>query len=94
MEVRSPTELTASIDPGFGFGEALAVLQMGGTVCRNGWNAPGQYVEALILDRGGLAYLSQKMTQPYLYLKNAQDELVPWVPSQGDLFAEDWRLYV
>jgi hypothetical protein len=31
-----------------------------------------------------------KMSRPYLYLKNAQNEMVPWVPSQGDLFASDW----
>lgn len=27
---------------------------------------------------------------PFLALKNAQDGFVPWVPSIGDLLAEDW----
>lgn len=32
-------------------------------------------------------------SQPYLALKNAQGKWQPgWVPSMGDLFAEDWVL--
>jgi hypothetical protein len=32
-------------------------------------------------------------SQPYLALKNAQGKWQPgWIPSQGDLFAEDWEL--
>lgn len=32
-------------------------------------------------------------SQPYLALKNAQGKWQPgWLPSQGDLFAEDWML--
>lgn len=31
--------------------------------------------------------------QPYLALYNAQKKWQPgWVPSQGDLFAEDWKI--
>ena len=26
----------------------------------------------------------------YIALKNAQDQVVPWLPSQGNLLAEDW----
>jgi hypothetical protein len=29
--------------------------------------------------------------EPFLVLKNASDKLVPWVPSMGDVLAEDWE---
>lgn len=33
-------------------------------------------------------------SQPYFALKNAQDKWQPgWVPSVGDLFAEDWMRF-
>jgi hypothetical protein len=28
--------------------------------------------------------------RPYLMLKTADDEFVPWVASQSDLLADDW----
>lgn len=68
------------------FGYALRCLKVGLKLTRRGWNAPGQYVE---MQR---PTVSSKMSEPYCYLKNAQDGRVPWVPSQGDLFAEDWEL--
>ena len=72
---------------GFSFDQALVALKMGDRITREGWNCLGQWVKMQAPD-----YYS-KMTRPYLYLKNAQDDLVPWVPSQGDLFAEDWEMY-
>ena len=33
-----------------------------------------------------------KMTEPYAYLHNAQGGLIPWTPSQGDLFATDYYI--
>ena len=66
------------------FADALMYVMDGKRVTRAGWNASGQYVAMQIPDKGS------KMSRPYLYLKNAQNEMVPWVPSQGDLFASDW----
>lgn len=68
----------------FGFSNALLALKSGAKVARRGWNAKNQWVGAQYPDE------NSKMQCPYLYLKNAQDKLVPWVPSTGDLFAEDW----
>lgn len=53
---------------------------------RAGWNAPGQWIAAQFPD------INSKMGAPYLYLCNAQGVKVPWVPSQGDLFARDWAI--
>lgn len=66
------------------FEAALQYLKSGGMVARLGWNGPGQYVACQRPDA------QSKMSAPYLYLRNTQGALVPWVPSQGDLFATDW----
>jgi len=68
------------------FADALLSAQAGYRVTRAGWNAGGQHIEAQYPD----GY--SKMGVPYLVLKNAQGLLVPWVPSQGDLFANDWAV--
>lgn len=68
------------------FDDALRAVIHGQRITRSGWNAAGQYVTAQYPD------LNSKMTQPYLVLKNAQGGFVPWVPSQGDLFARDWAI--
>lgn len=68
------------------FSAALNAAIHGHRVTRAGWNARGQWVCGQHPDKGS------KMSSPYLYLKNAQNEFVPWVPSQGDLFARDWAI--
>ncbi|SHN40282.1 DUF2829 domain-containing protein [Rhizobacter sp. OV335] len=68
------------------FADALMYAKDGQCVTRAGWNAAGQHVEAQYPDH------NSKMGAPYLVLKNAQGLLVPWVPSQGDLFANDWAV--
>ena len=68
------------------FADALMGAMDGKRVTRAGWNAGGQYVAMQTPDK------SSMMSRPYLYLKNAQNDLVPWVPSQGDLFANDWAI--
>lgn len=80
--VRIAVELRADHD----FSAALYAAKTGHRVTRRGWNASGQWVTSQHPDKGS------KMGRPYLYLKNAQNELVPWVPSQGDLFANDWAI--
>lgn len=76
--------VTVDIKATRNFADALMVALSGRRITRAGWNAGGQYVEAQFPDR------QSKMGAPYLVLKNAQGLLVPWVPSQGDLFANDW----
>ena len=67
------------------FGEALKALKSGGRVCRTGWNGKGMWLELQRPDE------HSKMQRPYIYIKTAQDELVPWVASHGDLLGEDWN---
>lgn len=68
------------------FGWALAHLREGKRVRRSGWNGVGMWLELQVPDA------HSKMQRPYIYIKTAQNELVPWVASHGDLLGEDWKL--
>ena len=67
------------------FSTALLLLKEGKHLRRAGWNGKGQYVALQTPDE------HSKMRLPYAYLVNVTGQPVPWVPSQGDLFAEDWQ---
>lgn len=77
------------------FSEALVKIKLGRKVCRNGWNGGGQFVRIFH------AYSDRQFKvaeveptdgtlMPHLVLKNTHNQLIPWVPSQGDLLADDW----
>lgn len=68
------------------FGWALELLKGGKLLFRQGWNGKSQHIGLQTPDK------DSKMTLPYLYIKNAQDELVPWLASQSDLLASDWEI--
>ena len=67
-------------------GWAVKQLQDGLPVCRSGWNGKGMWLMLQIPDE------HSKMTLPYVYMKTAQDDLVPWLCSQTDLLATDWQI--
>jgi len=71
---------------GLSFSAALVHLIAGAKIQRTGWNGPGQYVAMQRPDE------NSKMSRPYAYLVSSADSIVPWVPSQGDLFSHDWVL--
>lgn len=66
------------------FGWALRMLKSGLKVSREGWNGKGMWLALQTPDA------NSKMQRPYIYIKTAQDQLVPWVASHGDLLATDW----
>lgn len=68
------------------FGEVIEILKQGGKAQRKGWNGKGMFIEAQFPDK------YSKMTQPYIFLKTADDNNIPWTASQSDIFAEDWRI--
>ena len=68
------------------FGEAIDVLKKGAKVARNGWNGKGMWLEIKWPDT------NSKMTLPYIYIKTADDNIVPWLASQTDILAEDWAI--
>lgn len=67
------------------FGQAIERLKQGGRVSRAGWGGKGMYLELQVPDE------HSKMTSPYIYMKTADDNLVPWLASQTDVLAEDWE---
>lgn len=84
---RTPTiSTTVEVPAVYGFDAALRNLKQGQRVTRAGWNGRGQYIQMQSPDK------HSRMTQPYAVLRNNNGDLVPWVPSQGDLFANDWAL--
>lgn len=67
------------------FGQAFELMMLDGvSIARRGWNGQGQQVSVQMPDE------HSKMKHPYLYIKPVNGDLVPWTPSQTDLFAEDW----
>ena len=78
-------------DETFGFEAALEAMKHGFGVRRTGWNGVGMTVRAQ--EPSTLS----KMTETYAYMAipgawgtDDDDTLIPWTPSQADLFAEDW----
>jgi hypothetical protein len=84
------------------FSAALLALKGGARITRLGWNGQGQYVSfqegypygvpinANTAKATGLPYGTVARFRPYLLLRTAQGEFVPWVASISDLLAEDW----
>ena len=77
------------------FGETLEYLKLGGRCYRSGWNGQGIFIELQFPDA------SSKMTVPYIFIdstglktsnQDAPKVRVPWVPSQTDLLATDWKM--
>jgi hypothetical protein len=70
------------------FSEALDAVKKGSKIQRAGWNGKGMYVELQRPDE------HSKMSLPYLYMKTADNNLVPWLISQTDALAEDWTILI
>ena len=70
------------------FGDAVKDLKAGLTVSRKGWNGKGMWLRLQVPDE------NSKMTLPYIYMKTADNNLVPWLASQTDILAEDWSVEV
>ena len=68
------------------FGQAIEKLKEGKKVARKGWNGKGMWIRIQVPTE------KSKMTLPYIYMKTADDNLVPWLASQTDILAEDWKI--
>lgn len=69
-----------------GIGWAIKEMHNGEHVCRAGWNGKGMWLALQVPDE------HSKMSLPYVYMKTADNNLVPWLCSQSDLLALDWEL--
>ncbi len=68
------------------FGQAIKELKQGKLLAREGWNGKGMYIELQVPD------IHSKMTRPYIFMKTADDNLIPWLASQDDVLSEDWAV--
>lgn len=77
---------------GFDFGAALRTLREGRCVSRAGWNGRGMWLT--LIEASGWCPLAGDLLvmprAPFIAMKCATGELVPWLASQTDLLAVDW----
>ena len=67
------------------FEAAFASMREGFRLRRPGWNGRDMWVRAAVPgERRGM--------REFLVLENAVGGVVPWMPSNGDLFANDWEV--
>lgn len=74
------------------FSQALQFLKDGESVTREGWNGKGMFLTLQKPDE------HSKMKLPYIFISVPREtentgwtDTVPWVASQADLLAEDWK---
>jgi hypothetical protein len=74
------------------FGKALEELRAGKRVARSGWNEKNMFL-FLIKE---WTYTDGKQDNypnlPFIAMKTANDEVVPWLASQTDILATDWSV--
>ena len=89
----------------FDFGTAVEALKQGARVAREGWNGKGMFL-SLVKGRDTDYHVNSEVfgtgndgnSQDQLpvldaiYMKTADNKLVPWLASQTDVLAEDWQI--
>lgn len=74
------------------FGMALNAIKSGGLAARTGWNGKGMWI-GLCREWNGSGLNvegSDFRMLPFIYMRTAQADLVPWLASQTDMLADDW----
>lgn len=68
------------------FGHATELMKQGSKVARTGWNGKGMWLCLQVPDE------HSKMSLPYIYMKTACGNQVPWLASQTDILSDDWMI--
>lgn len=83
------------------FGAALRALKAGEKVYRSGWNGKGMFLflvpgSRFQVNRAPLLGIYSEGTvinyHAHIDMKTVNGDIVPWVASQTDLLADDWRV--
>lgn len=62
---------------------------------RSGWNGSHQFIGLCDSWNGNFIVNCEEFTiLPFTYIKNTQNNIVPWVPSQSDQLAADWNVLI
>lgn len=77
------------------FGDAIEYMKRGHKVSRSGWNGKGMFlthIDPYINTQYQVIELEQIVgtLAPYIAMKTANNELIPWLASQADMLANDW----
>lgn len=79
------------------FGEAIEAMGSGARVSRAGWNGRGMWLRIVDLYMDA-EFRVQEINPcegtwlPFVVMKTADNQLVPWNASQADALAEDWQV--
>jgi len=88
----------------FNFSYALALLKDGKKVCRSGWNGRGMWIvlqkaypDGIPINKNtaeatGLPEGSLQSFLPYIMMRTAGGQFVPWLASQTDILSCDWEV--
>lgn len=80
---------------GMSFGLSVEAVKKGKKIARAGWNGKGMFLiyifpyindQYTIIEKSGIV----GTLAPYLAMKTADNQLVPWLASQTDILADDW----
>ena len=83
------------------FGDAIRAMKAGKKVARAGWNGKGMFVflvagSNFAVSRPPLLGIFEEGHQityrPHIDIKNVDGSVSTWVPSIGDVLAEDWQI--
>ena len=83
------------------FGLAVEAVKNGLKVARDGWNGKGMFIflvpgSQFTVNRAPLNTIYPKGTlidyRAHLDMKTAEGSIVPWIASQTDVLAEDWKI--
>ena len=89
------------ITGGTTFSEALKALKAGERLTRSGWNGRDMFVflvkgSQFTVNREPLQSILGAGTEvnyrPHIDIKNADGSISTWVPSIGDVMADDWDI--
>jgi hypothetical protein len=78
------------------FSAALLALKAGKRVARTGWNGKGMWITYAAVGSArittGPGDAAEVWLLPFVVMRTAQGDFVPWLASQTDLLAEDWQV--
>jgi len=81
------------------FGQAIRELKAGKKVAREGWNGKGMFLYHVpaneypaVTDIAKDAFGEKVPYGAYIAMKTAQNNVVPWLASQTDMFTDDWEI--
>jgi hypothetical protein len=102
MNKENPNDNTRTIC----FGEAIEALKTGQKVFRSGWNGKNMWLILISGDPtnqsgddgyGGMLKIYDELEEdmellPWIGMKTADGKFVPWLASQTDILACDWKI--